>query len=110
MQYGLERYKAEHPDVDILLVEPARKDMRMFSYDIMRLSARRVLVEEGYRSVLTSFRSQRASYARLLARHGIRLRDPAGQPELPSLHPYSSRVARGLGVSLDLLESRLSRS
>jgi predicted acylesterase/phospholipase RssA len=110
MQYGLERYKAEHPDVDILLVEPARKDMRMFSYDIMRLSARRVLVEDGYRSVLATFRNQRAAYARLLARHGIRLRDPAGLPELPPILPYNSRVARSLGVSLDLLESRLRRS
>jgi predicted acylesterase/phospholipase RssA len=110
MQYGLERYKAEHPEVDILLVEPARKDMRMFSYDIMRLSARRVLVEDGYRSVLKTFRSQRAVYTRLLARHGIRLRDPASLPELPLLPPYDSRVARSLGVSLDLLESCLRRN
>ncbi len=27
MQYGLERYKAEHPEVDILLIEPSRDDL-----------------------------------------------------------------------------------
>jgi predicted acylesterase/phospholipase RssA len=110
MQYGLERYKAEHPEVDILLVEPARRDMRMFSYDIMRLGARRVLVEDGYRSVLSIFRRNRAAYTRLFARHGLRLRDPSGVPEAPPVHPYRSPVARSLGVSLDVLESRLRRS
>jgi predicted acylesterase/phospholipase RssA len=109
MQYGLERYKAEHPEVDILLVQPTRNDMRMFSYDIMRLSARKVLAEDGYRSVLSAFKANRAAYVRLLGRHGMRLRDPSELPELPPVHPYRSTVARSLGVSLDLLESRLRR-
>jgi predicted acylesterase/phospholipase RssA len=109
MQYGLERYKAEHPEVDILLVQPSRDDMRMFRYDIMRYGARKVLVEDGYRSVLQAFRRKHAAYARLLGRHGIRLRDARRLPSLPPVHPYRSPVARSLGVSLDLLESRLRR-
>jgi hypothetical protein len=56
------------------------------------------------------FRRNRADYTRLFARHGLRLRDPSGVPELPPAHPYRSPVARSLGVSLDLLESRLRRS
>ena len=41
MEYGMERYRREHPEVDILLIEPTRDDMRMFGYNIMRTSARR---------------------------------------------------------------------
>ena len=62
MQYGLERYETEHPEVDILLIQPTRDDMRMFSYNIMRYSARRVVAEDGYRSAVMSFRKHRARY------------------------------------------------
>ncbi len=107
MQYGLERYEVEHPDVDILLIEPTRDDMRMFSYNIMRYDARKVVAEDGYRSVLAGFRAHRASYARTLKRHGIRLKDPHALADLPPVHPFRSEVARTLGSSLDLLGSKL---
>ena len=60
MEYGLERYAREHPDVDILLIEPTRDDMRMFGYNIMRYSARRVVAEHGYRTTLAFFRKNAA--------------------------------------------------
>jgi NTE family protein len=107
MQYGMERYEAEHPDVDILLIEPTRDDMRMFTYNIMRYDARRIVAQDGYRSVLASFARNRAAHTRMLKRHGIRLRDPRELPETPPVHPYRSPVARSLGGSLDLLESKL---
>ena len=52
MQYGMERYRREHPKVDILLMEPTRDDLRMFSYHIMRDGVRRIVAEHGYQSVL----------------------------------------------------------
>src|SRR5579862_745724 len=75
VQYGLERYRAEHPEVDVLLLEPNRENLRMFAYNIMRLGAREVVAREGYTSVVQEFRKHRARYAALLARHGIVLRD-----------------------------------
>ena len=110
MQYGLERYKTEHPDVDILLVEPTRDDLRMFSYNIMRLSARRVVAEHGYRSLLASFRHHRSHFERMLRRHGIGLADPARLPDTPAPLPYRSNVGRTLGGSLDRLDARLARA
>jgi predicted acylesterase/phospholipase RssA len=107
MEYGLERYRKEHPDVDILVLQPERDDMRMFSYNIMRYSARRVVAQHGYRSALAHFRRNRAAHARLLARHGIALRDLSRLPDQPSTSPYRSQVARNLGASLDFLVSRL---
>jgi predicted acylesterase/phospholipase RssA len=106
MKYGMERYRAEHPDVDVLLVEPASHDLRMFAYNIMRYSARRVVAEHGYRSVLAAFRAKHREHARVLARHGIGLRrpSPAAPPTSP---PYRSAVARSLAADLDRLGSTL---
>lgn len=106
MQYGMERYRAEHPEVDILLVEPPRHDLRMFSYNIMRYSARRELAEHGYRSVLATFRKRRRDYGRVLARHGIGLR---GAPPARAPRPQrdGSAVARSLAAELDRLGSVL---
>ncbi|HET7291453.1 MAG TPA: patatin-like phospholipase family protein [Vicinamibacteria bacterium] len=107
MQYGMERYEAEHPDVDILLIEPTRDDMRMFGYNIMRMSARKVVAEDGYRSVVESFKRHRAAYGRILKRHGIGLGDPSRLPARPPRHPHRSLVARSLASSLELLDAKL---
>jgi predicted acylesterase/phospholipase RssA len=106
MEYGMERYEREHPEVDILLIEPDRDDLRMFSYNIMRYSARRVVAEHGYRSTLAFFRQQESRYRRILARHGIGLADPRALPETPAPPPHRSSVARSLDASLDRLGSR----
>lgn len=108
MQYGLERYRAEHPDVDILLMEPDPEDLRMFRYNILRYGARRVVAELGYRATRQAFRRRRRAYARVLARHGIGLRDPSRIPEVPvSGRGGRSALARALGDSLERLEARL---
>lgn len=108
MEYGLQRYAREHPEVDILLLEPTRDDVRMFSYNIMRYSARRVVAEHGYRSAVAAFHERRHEYERMLSRRGIALR-PDAPPETPPSLPYHSQVARTLGGSLDRLESKLGR-
>jgi NTE family protein len=108
MEYGMERYAREHPEVDILLIEPDRDDLRMFSYNIMRYSARRVVAEHGYRSTLAFFRQQEGRCRRILARHGIGLADPRAVPETPAPPPHRSRVARSLDASLDRLDARTS--
>jgi NTE family protein len=109
MQYGLERYKAEHPEVDILLLEPTRNDLRMFSYNIMQYSARKAVAAHAYRSTIQAFEDHEDEHRRLLGRHGIRLRDPARLPQEPEVSPYGSRVARTLSGSLDVLSSALRR-
>ena len=108
MQYGLERYRAEHPEVDIVLLEPDAEDLRMFRYNILRYDARRVVAELGYRATREAFRRRRRVYARVLARHGIGLRDPSRIPEAPELtRTGRSPLARTLGASLQRLEASL---
>ena len=108
MAYGLERYAAEHPEVDILLLEPDRADLRMFSYNMMKYSARREVAEHGYRSTLATLTAHKARFTRVLAKHGLRLTDPATAPSLPEAEAFRSEVAKALGSSLDRLDRRLS--
>jgi predicted acylesterase/phospholipase RssA len=107
MELGLQRYAREHPDVDILVIEPTRDDMRMFSYNIMRYSARRIVAEHGYRTTRAFFEKNAARYKRLFARHGIPMVDPSRVPEVPPRHPHRTSLARTLDSSLDRLDSRL---
>jgi predicted acylesterase/phospholipase RssA len=108
MEYGLERYRKEHPEVDILVLQPTRDDTRMFAYNIMRYSARRVVAEHGYRSTVAAFANDGNDWTAMLARHGIRV-DAAAAPETPPLQPYGAEVGRVLAGSLDRLEKKLAR-
>jgi hypothetical protein len=109
MEYGMERYRREHPEVDILLLQPTRDDMRMFGYNIMRTDVRRVMAEHGYRTALAFFRSGTARHRRLLAKHGIGLRDPRRAPEQPVLRTSRTHLARSLSAALDRIEAQLAR-
>jgi hypothetical protein len=107
MQYGLERYRRENPQVDILLIEPTRDDLRMFGYHIMRYGARRVVAEHGYCTAIDYLRRNEARCRRLFAKHGIAMRNPFSAPAVPPRHSLHSGVARALDASLDVLESRI---
>ncbi len=107
MKYGMERYRREHPDVDIVLIEPTRDDLRMFMYNIMRYSARKVVAEHGYLSTLAFFRQNQKRLSGILGRHGIRLADAARVPAVPQAHLYRSNLARSLDASLERLGSRV---
>jgi NTE family protein len=107
MRRGLEGYAREHPDVDILLIEPTRDDVRMFGYNIMRFSARRVVAEHGFRTAVAYFRRHADRYRKLFAKHGVAIADPRRIPRIPARHPHVSSLARALDSSLDRLESRL---
>jgi predicted acylesterase/phospholipase RssA len=109
MQYGLERYQSEHPEVDILIMQPTRDDMRMFRYNIMRYSARHIVAQHGYRSAKRQFVEREAEYRALLKRHGIGVGDPHALPDVPDPIPWRSSMARHLGVSLDQLAHKLAR-
>ncbi len=108
MQYGIERYALEHPGVDILLLEPRRNDMRMFSYNIMRYSARRVVAAHGYLSVKEAFATNHRSYKKTLARCGIKVAPAESLPSTPDELLFHSPVARSLAGSLDALSAKLA--
>jgi hypothetical protein len=89
------------------VLQPTREDLRMFRYNIMRYSARRVVAEYGYRSAREAFRRHRARYTRVFARHGIRVGAPGALHDAPRPLPYRSDLGRELAASLDRIERRL---
>ncbi len=107
MKRGLDEYAREHPEVDILLIQPTRDDVRMFRYNIMRFSARRVVAEHGYHTAVAYFRRDADRYRRIFEKHRIDMTDPDTIPRTPAPHPHVSNLARALDSSLDRLESRL---
>ena len=90
---GWSATRREHPEVDILLIQPTRDDMRMFSYNIMRTSARRMVAEHGYRTALAFFRRTAAQKRRLFAKHGIALATRAGPRRFPRSRPQRAVLA-----------------
>jgi len=74
MQQGLAGFRAEHPDVEVLLVEPQRSDANMFMFSPMNFAARRVILEDGYRSTLGEIRREDSPIRRALERRGHRVK------------------------------------
>jgi hypothetical protein len=75
----------------------------------MSWSGSAAIAARGYLSVVRSFRQQQRAYTRILARHGITLRDP---DEVEAAMPFADASAfppptHRLRRSLRLLESRL---
>lgn len=107
--YGMDRYRTEHPEVDILLIEPTRDDLTMFRYDIMRYSARKALTRHGRSSALETLREKKSRFQKTLARHGVRFRRaPEGETEggKPG-EDHKARSAQALSLSLNVLARSL---
>lgn len=109
-EYGMDRYRVEHPEVDILLLEPTRDDLTMFRYDIMRYSARKALTRHGRASALHTLRDRRGRLSKLLAKHGIGFRRPSAPAPAGERHAdeHKAQSAQSLAASLDLLERSLA--
>ncbi len=72
MQQGLAGFRAEHPDVEVLLVEPQRTEANMFMFSPMNFAARRLILEDGYRATLNEIRREGSPIRRALERCGHR--------------------------------------
>jgi NTE family protein len=62
-----------HPEVDIVVIEPLPNDEKMFFREVMSTSARLVVAQHGYESVLDGMTRNRAHFSGVLARHGIEI-------------------------------------
>ena len=74
MEVGMDRYRAQYPDADILLFEPDREDAAMFFASIFSYARRKDLCEAAYRKTRQGLLARRALLEPLLARDGIRLK------------------------------------
>lgn len=73
LHYHIKQLQRRYPDVDIVLIEPERSDVRMFSEMPMRYASRVAVARHGFESVAATLNEQYDRYAELFARHGLRL-------------------------------------
>ena len=111
-EYGMDRYKTEHPEVDILLIQPTRDDLTMFRYDIMRYSARKALTRHGRMSALETLRDKKGRIAKTLAKHGVHFKHAPMLNRIPErpAEEHKAQSAQALAAALDVLDRSLSAS
>lgn len=65
--------RSNHPDVDILLIEPRPDDEKMFFHELMSFSARLMVLQHGYESVSNGLYDTWGYLRRILPKHGIHI-------------------------------------
>ena len=73
LREGLKRHAYEHPETDIVLLEPHHADVELFDVPLMTYGLRHEVVRRGYRTTVKTFLADYDRYAALFARHGIEL-------------------------------------
>ena len=73
VSYHVKNLRLKYPDVDIILIQPARDDYAMFAYNPMHYRSRLAVAEHGFRTVTQGLLANFAYFQRVLGRHGIKL-------------------------------------
>jgi len=72
---GLERFRTEHPDTNVIVFEPKQSDATLFMYSPMNFAARRAILQEGYTSTMRRLSDPDSLLRRTLETHGLRVVD-----------------------------------
>ncbi len=124
MKVGMEKYRRQYPDADVVLFEPDREDADMFFASIFSYSQRRRLCAAAYAKTRQNLNARAAALAPRLARHGISLRhdrladahrnihDALADPRPLHAQPGHDvrRTTRDLAHALNQLERWLDRA
>ena len=96
LHYHIKQLHRTHPEVDIILIEPSRRDYQMFFYNIMRYSARLTVARHGFETVTLELAENYAYYQSMLARYDIPLTRRLVIEELDEIKAsnYDARVIR----------------
>lgn len=109
LHYHIKQLRRTHPEVDIILIEPSRKDYQMFFYNIMRYSARLTVARHGFETVTLKLAEDYDFYESLLGRHGIPINRRLVIEELAEIQQsdYDPKVIRRvLGAEVPLPQKR----
>lgn len=105
MRVGMDRYKHQYENADVLLFEPTRDDADMFFTNVFSYRSRRRLCEHAYQRTRTDLYRRRHELAPILARHGIRLDVAVLKDHRRSLLP--SKRAPDLSAAMGALDASL---
>ena len=73
LKYHVKQLRRQHPEVDIILIEPRADDQMLAFGNIMRYGERLAIARHGFEAVTLDLAQEYASYKDILARHGIPL-------------------------------------
>ena len=120
MRVGMEKYRRDYPDADVVLFEPDREDADMFFANIFSYAQRRRLCAMAFATTRYNLRVRAPALEAVLARHGVRLRtdrladstrdvraalwDPRPIRADPGARKSVRTTARELSATLDQLE------
>lgn len=96
LQYGLSRYRREHPETDIVLFEPKPEELPRLMRNIMRTSGRIRIAEYAYRSTLKKLDAEYGRLSRVFERHGMALRPAVSLSKAPR-RPEAARTGSAAG-------------
>ncbi len=71
LDLAMETYRRDHPDVDILLIEPGREESMLFFQSPMSHVARNHIMNYGYHLTMGQLRSRYSEFQECFARQGI---------------------------------------
>lgn len=85
LHYHIKQVRRRHPEVDIILIEPARHDHVMFSDNTMRYRTRLLLARHGFETVATHLNEHYDYYRELMRRHDVRINNERLNHDLQTL-------------------------
>jgi NTE family protein len=71
LREGMQTYKSDYRDADVVLFEPNRYDAEMFFTNVFSYSSRRRLAEHAYQKTRAELVARQAEIGPILERHGI---------------------------------------
>jgi len=124
MTVGMDKYRRQYPDADVVLFEPDREDADIFFASIFSYAQRKRLCAAAYQKTRRNLAARAGPLAVQLAKHGITLRlDRIGDHTRNVVHALTDprplkvgqpgggqvrQTARDLGHTLDHLERWLA--
>lgn len=73
LKLGVERFRAQHPETRIFVIEPPRGDSVLFMENILNYGSRVAMLNYGYRSTARLLRAHFETYRQAFAAYGIRV-------------------------------------
>lgn len=95
MRVGMDRYKHQYGNADVVLFEPTRDDGEMFFNNVFSYRDRRRLCEHAYQRTRVDLYRRRHELQPILARHGLHLDLTILKDHERSLLPRNRRSRRG---------------
>ncbi|ABX03792.1 patatin-like phospholipase family protein [Herpetosiphon sp.] len=130
LHYHIKKLRQQHPDVDIILIEPRADDAIVFAEHVLHYDERMLLARHGYESATIRLADKYQDYKAILAKHGVQISRQRVAKELHHLfasddadtlhsllendpngkrltHPQKSWRTVNLAHTLDDLDARL---